>query len=79
VSFPATDAEHTWHEEALAAPAELAMCLRWGLARVLRVSGGNATVRGLLSWDMYVEWSEAELRKRLSPPRLYIHNVDSRF
>jgi len=36
-------------------------------------------VRGLLSWDMYVEWGEAELRKRLSPPRLYIHNVDSRF
>jgi hypothetical protein len=22
------------------------------------------------------EWSEAELGKRLSPPRLYIHNVD---
>ena len=43
VSFPAPDAEHTWHEEArFAAPAELAMCLRWGLARVLRVSGGNA-------------------------------------
>src|SRR5260221_9270068 len=79
VSFPAPDAEHTWHEEArFAAPAELAMCLRWGLARVLRVSGGNA-VRGLLSWEMYVEWSEAELRNRLSPPRLYIHNLDSRF
>jgi len=79
VSFPAPDAEHTWHEEArLAAPTELAMCLRWGLARVLRVSGGNA-VRGLLSWDMYVEWSEAELRKRHSLPRLYIHNADSRF
>jgi Domain of unknown function (DUF1708) len=68
VSFPAPDAERTWHDEArFAAPAELAMCLRWGLARVLRVSGGHA-VRGLLSWDMYVEWSEAELGKRLSPP-----------
>ena len=79
VSFPAPDAEHTWHDEArFAAPAEFAMCLRWGLARVLHVSGGNA-VRGLLSWDMYVEWSEAELCKRLSPPSLYIHNVDSRF
>ena len=43
VSSPAPDAERTWHEEArFAAPAELAMCLRWGLARVLRVSGGNA-------------------------------------
>jgi Domain of unknown function (DUF1708) len=72
VSFPAPDAEHTWHEEArFAAPAELAMCLRWGLARVLRVSGGNA-VRGLLSWDAYVEWSEAELGNRFSSPRLQL-------
>jgi len=71
VSFPALDAEHTWHEEArFAAPTELAMCLGWGLARVLRVSGGNA-MRGLLSWDTYVEWSEAELRKRLSATSLY--------
>jgi len=61
VSFPAPDAERTWREEAcFAAPAELAMFLRWGLARVMRVSGLNA-VRGLLSWDMYVEWSESEL------------------
>ncbi|KAI0280241.1 hypothetical protein BC826DRAFT_1191647 [Russula brevipes] len=61
VSFPAPDAEHTWREEArFAAPAELAMCLRWGLARVLRVSDGNA-VRGFISWEMYVEWSEAEV------------------
>jgi hypothetical protein len=66
VSFPAPDAEYTWREEArFAAPPELAMCLRWGLARVMRVSGGNA-VRGLISWDMYVEWSEAELRKQFS-------------
>jgi hypothetical protein len=54
VSFPAPDAECTWREEArFAAPPELTMCLRWGLARVLRVSGGNA-VHGLVSWDMYV-------------------------
>jgi len=33
MSFPAPDAERTWHEEArFAAPAELAMYLRWGLA-----------------------------------------------
>jgi len=51
VSFPASDAERTWQEEArFAALPEVAMCLRSGLARVLRVSGGNA-VRGLLSWD----------------------------
>ena len=63
VSFPTLDAERTWREEArFAAPPELAMCLRWGLARVLRVSAGHAA-RGLISWDMYVEWSEAELRK----------------
>ncbi|KAH9059688.1 hypothetical protein EDB87DRAFT_1675041 [Lactarius vividus] len=28
--------------------------LRWGLARILRVSGGHA-VRGLISWDMYLK------------------------
>ena len=51
VSFPASDAERTWQEEArFAALPEVAMCLRSGLARVLRVSGGNA-VRGLLSWN----------------------------
>ncbi|KAH9059462.1 hypothetical protein EDB83DRAFT_2387941 [Lactarius deliciosus] len=61
VAFPALDAEHTWRDEArFAAPPELAMFLRWGLARILRVSGGHA-VRGLISWDMYVDWSEAEL------------------
>ena len=63
VSFPAPDAERTWREEArFAAPPELAMFLRWGLARVLRVSSGNA-VRGLISWDMYVNWCEAEVGK----------------
>ena len=41
VSFPASDAECTWQEEArFAALPEVAMCLRSGLARVLRVSGG---------------------------------------
>ena len=43
VSFPASDAECTWQEEArFAALPEVAMCLRSGLARVLHVSGGNA-------------------------------------
>jgi hypothetical protein len=41
----------------------------WGLVHILRVSGDNA-VRGLLSWDAYVEWSEAELGKQIFLPRL---------
>jgi hypothetical protein len=45
------------------------MCLCWGLACVLRVTGGNA-MRGLLSSDAYVEWSEAELGKQLLLPPL---------
>ncbi|KAI0264839.1 hypothetical protein BC834DRAFT_924457 [Gloeopeniophorella convolvens] len=68
VPFAAPDADRTWREEArFAAPPELAMCLRWGLARVLRVSAGNA-VRGLISWDRYIEWSEAEVDARGSTP-----------
>ena len=50
VAFPALYAEHKCREEArFAAPPELAMCSRFGLARVLRVSGGHAA-RGLISW-----------------------------
>jgi hypothetical protein len=41
------------------------MCLRKGLARFLRVSVGNA-VRGLICWDMYIEWCEAEVGKRFT-------------
>jgi Domain of unknown function (DUF1708) len=72
VSFPAPDAERTWREEArFAAPPELAMCLRWGLSRVLRVSSGNA-VRGLISWDMYIDWCEAEVGKQFAgTPRVF--------
>ena len=48
VPFPVPDAERTWYEEAcFAAATGLAMCLHWGLACILLVSGGNA-VRGLL-------------------------------
>ena len=36
------------------------MCLRWGLARVLRVSGGHAACSHI-SWDMYADWSESEI------------------
>jgi hypothetical protein len=51
------------------------MCLRWGLARVLRVSGGNA-VHGLISWDMYVEWSESELCGQFFFALSFSRNID---
>ncbi|KAF9220710.1 hypothetical protein BS17DRAFT_713899 [Gyrodon lividus] len=54
------EVEHRWREEAqFAGPHELGMCIRWGLARVVRVVGGQA-VRGLVSWDHYTEFRESE-------------------
>lgn len=54
------EAEHRWREEArFAGPHELGMCIRWGLARVVRVVGGQA-VRGLVSWEHYVEFRDSE-------------------
>jgi len=70
VSFPAPDAERTWHEEThFAAPAEPAMCLRWGLAQVLslRAMPCEASSRGICMSSR----SEAELGKPLPPPPLY--------
>jgi hypothetical protein len=61
---------HRTKEARFSTPAELTMCLRWGLARILCVSGGNA-MRGLLSLDVYVEWSEAELGEQLFLPRFF--------
>ena len=47
-SFLTLDAEHTWHEGArFASPAELAMCLCWGLALVC-VSLGKVPFDGTL-------------------------------
>ena len=55
-----SEAEHRWREEArFAGPHELGMCFRWGLARVVRVVGGQA-VRGLISWEHYVEFRDSE-------------------
>ena len=66
VSFPALDAEHKWCEEAcFAAPPLFMMSLRLSLARVLHDSGGHYA-HGLISWDMYVDWSEAEIGKPTS-------------
>ena len=42
VLFPVLDAERIWHKARFASPTELAMCLRWGLAQVLHISGDNA-------------------------------------
>ena len=59
------------------APPELAMRLRWGLAQVLRISGGHAA-RGLISRDMFVDWSEAELSKPTSS-HVFPLNTDNPF
>ena len=59
-SKPSPESERQWREEArFAGPHELGMCLRWGLARVVRIFGGQE-VRGLLSYDHYEDWRETE-------------------
>ena len=59
----AHQAESQWREEArYVGPHELAMCLRWGLARVIRSVGGQ-DVRGLVSWDHYVQFRDSEASK----------------
>lgn len=56
----AAEAETKWRDEArFAGPYELGMCLRWGLARVVRFVGGH-DVRGLISWDHYLEFRDSE-------------------
>ncbi|KAF8452313.1 hypothetical protein L210DRAFT_3638868 [Boletus edulis BED1] len=61
------EAEHRWREEArFAGPHELGMCFRWGFARVVRVVGGQA-VRGLISWDHYVEFRDSEAALNYPP------------
>lgn len=54
------EVERQWRDEArFASPHELGMFLRWGLARIVRIVGGQE-VRGILSYESYVEWAEAE-------------------
>jgi len=54
------DAERRWRDEAkFAGLHELGMCLRWGLARVVRSVGGQ-DVRGLIAWDQYVKFRDSE-------------------
>ncbi|KAJ3774386.1 hypothetical protein FB446DRAFT_787002 [Lentinula raphanica] len=53
-------AEIKWRDEAkFANMHELGMCLRWGLARITRIID-EAEVRGLLSWEHYIQWAEQE-------------------
>jgi hypothetical protein len=71
---PTGASEARWREEArFAAPSELAMCLRWGLARVVRVYNGQE-VRGLLEYRDYADWRDVEAGEHapvhpVSPPR----------
>lgn len=59
-SSPSAESERLWREEArFAGPHELGMCLRWGLARVVRVVGGQ-DYRGLIAWDHYTEFRDSE-------------------
>ncbi|KAG8919332.1 hypothetical protein FRC02_001745 [Tulasnella sp. 418] len=52
--------ELRWREDVrLAGPHELGMVLRWGLARLLRLYRGQE-VRGVVEWDLYVQWREDE-------------------
>lgn len=54
------DAERRWREEArFSGPHELGTCLRWGLARVVRIVGGQE-VRGLIAWDHYLDFRDSE-------------------
>ncbi|KAF9444404.1 hypothetical protein P691DRAFT_344338 [Macrolepiota fuliginosa MF-IS2] len=62
-----TDAHRAWREEAkFAGPHELGMCLRWGLARVVRVMGGH-DVRGLISREHYVKFRDSEAARGYPP------------
>lgn len=52
--------DQKWRQEAqFAGPHELGMCLRWGLARAVRIVGG-LEVRGLLNYESYIEWRDSE-------------------
>ncbi|CCM00227.1 uncharacterized protein FIBRA_02255 [Fibroporia radiculosa] len=70
-SKPSNEADWQWREEArLAGPHELGMCLRWGLARVVRIMGGQE-VRGLVAYESYLEWRDAEAGAYVVAESLY--------
>ncbi|KAH7102491.1 hypothetical protein BKA62DRAFT_637553 [Auriculariales sp. MPI-PUGE-AT-0066] len=58
------EAHARWQEEArVASPNDLAMTLRWALARVVRVERGQEA-RGCLRLDDYIRWRTAESHAR---------------
>ncbi|KAJ7196677.1 hypothetical protein GGX14DRAFT_526692 [Mycena pura] len=72
----AARAEERWMEEARFAGAhELALCLRWGLSRVVRVEGGRE-LRGLLSWAWYERWRAEEAANNY-PPTAFSTFIDA--
>ncbi|EPQ53330.1 hypothetical protein GLOTRDRAFT_117311 [Gloeophyllum trabeum ATCC 11539] len=61
------DAERQWRDEVrFAGPNELGMTLRWGLARLVRIHGGQE-VRGLVAYEYYAEWRDAEASLNYPP------------
>jgi len=57
---PNSAADRKWREEAqFSGPHELGMMLRWGLARIIRIHGGQET-RGIIAWEHYLRWRESE-------------------
>lgn len=70
--------ESQWREEAaFAGPQELAMLLRWGLARIVRLERG-IEVRGFITWDTYVLWRQQEQAYGYQPDHLtyFTQNLD---
>ncbi|KAG8824394.1 hypothetical protein FRC17_009122 [Serendipita sp. 399] len=71
--------ETRWREEAaFAGPHELAMLLRWGLARIVRLERG-VEVRGFLDWESYVLWRQEEQANGYHPAHCarFVHSLDN--
>ncbi|KAG8874786.1 hypothetical protein FS842_000515 [Serendipita sp. 407] len=71
--------ETRWREEAaFAGPQELAMLLRWGLARIVRLERG-VEVRGFLDWESYVLWRQEEQANGYHPTHCarFIHSLEN--
>ncbi|KZT20496.1 hypothetical protein NEOLEDRAFT_1182461 [Neolentinus lepideus HHB14362 ss-1] len=65
------DAERQWRDEArFAGPNELGMTLRWGLARLVRIHGGQE-VRGLVAYEYYAHWRNAEAALNYPPAHFH--------
>ena len=62
--------DQKWPEEAqFAGPHELGMCLRWGLARAVRIVGA-LEVCGLLSYELYIDRRDSDSGTVVFSPRL---------